>query len=92
MVAWVAYLLLGSAVLGFVGFTWPPANASPVVANSQAFVAPVVAILLGRLLLAEPPPHTPWSQSHWARRRGPAGGGSGRGSSPAIEAELSEAA
>ncbi|HZV53025.1 MAG TPA: EamA family transporter [Candidatus Dormibacteraeota bacterium] len=54
VVAWFAYLLLGSAVLGFVGFTWLLANASPVVANSQAFVAPVVAILLGRLLLAEP--------------------------------------
>jgi drug/metabolite transporter (DMT)-like permease len=54
VVLWFVYLLLGPAVLGFVCFSWLLTHASPVVANSQAYVTPVVAILLGWLLLGEP--------------------------------------
>jgi drug/metabolite transporter (DMT)-like permease len=48
------YLLLFTSVLGFIAFSWLLRNTSPAVANSQAYVAPVISILLGWLLLGEP--------------------------------------
>lgn len=54
VVATFVYLLVASGLLGFVSFSWLLANASAVLANSQAFVAPVVAMLLSWMLLGEP--------------------------------------
>jgi drug/metabolite transporter (DMT)-like permease len=48
------YLLIFTSVLGFIAFSWLLRNTSPSVANSQAYVAPVIAISLGWLLLGEP--------------------------------------
>lgn len=54
VIATFVYLLVASGLLGFISFSWLLANASAVLANSQAFVAPVVAMLLSWMLLGEP--------------------------------------
>lgn len=54
VVATFLYLLVFTGILGFIAFSWLLRSASPPVANSQAYVAPVIAILLGWLLLGEP--------------------------------------
>ncbi|HXM54740.1 MAG TPA: EamA family transporter, partial [Candidatus Dormibacteraeota bacterium] len=51
--AWL-YLLVGPSLVGFPLFTWLLANTPPAVANSQAYVSPLVALALGWLLLGTP--------------------------------------
>jgi len=51
--AWL-FLLLGPSLIAFPVFTWLLANAPPAVANSQAYAAPVVALVLAWLLLGSP--------------------------------------
>jgi drug/metabolite transporter (DMT)-like permease len=48
------YLTLAVSILGFATFAWLLAGTSPAVANSQAYVGPVVALVLGLLLLGTP--------------------------------------
>lgn len=43
-----------SGLVGFTLFTWIARRAGPAVANSQAYVAPVVTLLLGWMVLQEP--------------------------------------
>jgi drug/metabolite transporter (DMT)-like permease len=54
VVATFVYLLVGTGILGFISFSWLLGNASPILANSQAYVSPVVAMLAGWALLGEP--------------------------------------
>jgi drug/metabolite transporter (DMT)-like permease len=51
--AWL-FLLLGPSLLGFPLFTWLLASTPPPVANAQAYVSPVVALVLGWLVLGSP--------------------------------------
>ena len=51
--AWL-YLVLGVSVIGYPLFTRLIATTPPPVANTQSYVAPVVALFLGWLLLNEP--------------------------------------
>jgi drug/metabolite transporter (DMT)-like permease len=51
--AWV-FLLVGPSLVGFPLFTWLLASTPPAVANSQAYVSPLVALGLGWLLLGAP--------------------------------------
>lgn len=51
--AWL-YLLLGPSLIGFPLFTWLMANTPPPVANAQAYVSPVVALVLSWLVLGVP--------------------------------------
>jgi drug/metabolite transporter (DMT)-like permease len=53
LATWV-YLLLVVSVLGFTILSWVMTATTPVVVTSQAFVVPVVALLLAWLLLGEP--------------------------------------
>jgi drug/metabolite transporter (DMT)-like permease len=47
------YLLVVSSLIGFPLFSWLAASVDAGLANSQAYVAPVVALLLGWLVLGE---------------------------------------
>jgi drug/metabolite transporter (DMT)-like permease len=47
------FLLIGACLIGFSVYAWLIAAASPIVVSSQAYAVPVVAILLGWLLLGE---------------------------------------
>jgi drug/metabolite transporter (DMT)-like permease len=49
-VAWL-FLLAGPSLIGFPLYTWLLTHTSPAVANAQAYVTPVVAIVLGWVLL-----------------------------------------
>jgi drug/metabolite transporter (DMT)-like permease len=51
--AWL-FLLIGPSVIAFPLFTWLLTHAAPAVANTQAYVSPVVALALGWLLLGSP--------------------------------------
>ena len=50
--AWL-FLLLGPSLIGFPLFTRLMATTAPAVANTQAYVSPVVTLLLGWLLLGD---------------------------------------
>jgi drug/metabolite transporter (DMT)-like permease len=50
--AWL-FLLLGPSLIGFPLFTRLMATTAPAVANTQAYVSPVVTLFLGWLLLSE---------------------------------------
>jgi drug/metabolite transporter (DMT)-like permease len=43
-----------SGLVGFTLFTWIARRAGPAIANSQAYMAPVVTLLLGWMVLQEP--------------------------------------
>ena len=49
-----AFALAGPSVIGFTTYAWLLHNTPPTIANSNAYVAPVVAILLSWLMLGEP--------------------------------------
>jgi drug/metabolite transporter (DMT)-like permease len=54
VVAAFGFGLVFTSLIGFTTFVWLIEAASLAVANSQAYVVPVVSLLLGWLLLAEP--------------------------------------
>jgi drug/metabolite transporter (DMT)-like permease len=49
-----AYLVLIGALIGFTSYLWLIRNVEPALATTYAFVNPVVAVLLGFWILAEP--------------------------------------
>lgn len=51
--AWV-YLVIGGSIVGFGSYVWLLRNASPALATSYGYVNPLVAIVLGAWLNAEP--------------------------------------
>ena len=51
--AW-AYLVVGGSMIGFGSYVWLLRNASPALATSYGYVNPLVAIVLGAWLNAEP--------------------------------------
>ena len=51
--AW-AYLVFGGSIIGFGSYVWLLRNASPALATSYGYVNPLVAIVLGAWLNAEP--------------------------------------
>ena len=51
--AWV-YLVIGGSMIGFGSYVWLLRNASPALATSYGYVNPLVAIVLGAWLNAEP--------------------------------------
>lgn len=51
--AWV-YLVIGGSMIGFGSYVWLLRNASPTLATSYGYVNPLVAIVLGAWLNAEP--------------------------------------
>ncbi len=52
--AGLAYLVVGGALVGFVAYTWLLRVAPTPLVATYAYVNPLIAILLGNLLLAEP--------------------------------------
>jgi drug/metabolite transporter (DMT)-like permease len=54
--AWGAlvYLFVFGSVIGFTAYAWLLRNARPVVATSYAYVNPILAVLIGAALYAEP--------------------------------------
>jgi drug/metabolite transporter (DMT)-like permease len=54
--AWVAlgYLWVFGSLLGFTAYAWLLRNALPIVATSYAYVNPILAVLIGAALYAEP--------------------------------------
>jgi drug/metabolite transporter (DMT)-like permease len=52
LLAWVHLVVLGSLV-GFTAYAWLLRNARPAVAMSYAYVNPIVAVLLGAVMLGE---------------------------------------
>lgn len=56
MDAWLAlaYLIVFGSCVAFSAFSWLNLNASPQISSTYAFVNPVVAVILGYLLLREP--------------------------------------
>ena len=46
--------LIGPSIIGFTTYAWLLRNTPPVIANSNAYAAPVVAIFLSWLLLGDP--------------------------------------
>jgi len=48
------FALAGPSMIGFTTYAWLLRNTPPTIANSNAYVAPVVAILLSWLILGEP--------------------------------------
>jgi len=54
--AWLAlvYLFVFGSIIGFTAYAWLLRNARPVVATSYAYVNPVIAVLIGAALYAEP--------------------------------------
>ncbi|MDX2185725.1 MAG: drug/metabolite exporter YedA [Opitutaceae bacterium] len=49
-----SYLVVVGSLIGFSTFAWLMKNTSPAIASTYAYVNPVVAVLLGWLLLNEP--------------------------------------
>jgi drug/metabolite transporter (DMT)-like permease len=49
-----AYLVIFGSLVAFTAYTWLLQNASVSLVSTYAFVNPVVAVLLGALVLAEP--------------------------------------
>ena len=54
--AWLAlaYLFVFGSIVGFTAYAWLLGNARPVVATSYAYVNPIIAVLIGAALYAEP--------------------------------------
>lgn len=52
--AGLAYLVVGGALVGFVAYTWLLRVAPTPLVATYAYVNPLIAILIGNLLLAEP--------------------------------------
>ena len=54
--SWLAlgYLIVFGSLIGFTAYSWLLRNARPVVATSYAYVNPVLAVLIGAALYAEP--------------------------------------
>lgn len=54
--AWLAfaYLIVFGSLLGFTAYAWLLRNARPVIATSYAYVNPILAVLIGAALYAEP--------------------------------------
>ena len=50
----VAYLVVFGSILGYTAYTYALRHASPTVVGTYAYVNPVIAVLLGWLLLREP--------------------------------------
>src|SRR5258708_7570313 len=50
----VIYLVVFGSLIGFTAYTWLLRSASPVLVSTYAYVNPVVAVLLGCLLVHEP--------------------------------------
>ncbi len=50
----LAYLILAGSFLGFTAYVWLVANAPLALVGTYAYVNPVVAVLLGALLVGEP--------------------------------------
>lgn len=48
------FALIGPSIIGFTTYAWLLRNTPPTIANSNAYVAPVVAIFLSWLLLGDP--------------------------------------
>jgi drug/metabolite transporter (DMT)-like permease len=53
MIAMIYLIVLGSFV-GFTAYSWLLRNTRPLLATSYAFVNPVVAVVLGVVIAAEP--------------------------------------
>jgi drug/metabolite transporter (DMT)-like permease len=47
------YLILFGAVLGFTAYSWLLKNANPAIVATYAYVNPVIAVILGWLILGE---------------------------------------
>jgi drug/metabolite transporter (DMT)-like permease len=50
----VAYLIVFGSLLGYTAYTYALRHASPTIVGTYAYVNPVIAVLLGWLLLREP--------------------------------------
>lgn len=50
----VIYLIIFGSILGFTAYTWLLQNVSVTTAGTYAYVNPIVAVLLGALVLSEP--------------------------------------
>jgi drug/metabolite transporter (DMT)-like permease len=50
----VAYLVVFGSILGYTAYTYALRHASPTIVGTYAYVNPVIAVLLGWLLLREP--------------------------------------
>jgi drug/metabolite transporter (DMT)-like permease len=50
----VLYLVVFGSLIGYTAYTWLLRSASPVLVSTYAYVNPVVAVLLGCLLVHEP--------------------------------------
>jgi drug/metabolite transporter (DMT)-like permease len=50
----IAYLVVFGSILGYSAYTYALRHASPTIVGTYAYVNPVIAVLLGWLILAEP--------------------------------------
>src|SRR5205823_1363200 len=50
----MAYLVVFGSILGYSAYTYALRHASPTIVGTYAYVNPVIAVLLGWLILAEP--------------------------------------
>jgi len=50
----MAYLVVVGSILGYSAYTYALRHASPTIVGTYAYVNPVIAVLLGWLILAEP--------------------------------------
>jgi drug/metabolite transporter (DMT)-like permease len=50
----IAYLVVFGSILGYSAYTYALRNASPTIVGTYAYVNPVIAVLLGWLILSEP--------------------------------------
>src|SRR5438445_6068798 len=50
----VAYLVVFGSILGYSAYTYALRHASPTIVGTYAYVNPVIAVLLGSLILHEP--------------------------------------
>ncbi len=50
----MAYLVIFGSILGYSAYTYALRNASPTIVGTYAYVNPVIAVLLGWLILSEP--------------------------------------
>ena len=50
----LAYLVIFGSIIGYSAYTYALRNASPTVVGTYAYVNPVIAVLLGWLILSEP--------------------------------------
>jgi drug/metabolite transporter (DMT)-like permease len=48
------FSVLGASIVGFTSYAWLLRNTPPMIANSNAYVSPVIAIFLSWLILGEP--------------------------------------